>query len=467
MKAHLILLMLIWVINHNLSAQTLSSEQMKSDFHIFRQALETFHPEMYRYTSEEEFDQLFERIEKSLNQPLSQQEFYKLLRPALVQLKDGHIKWIVQGKDQHYGFFEENLFPIRLYFEEDKVYAIHHYLNEAIPELPEVTAINGIPIPKIKNQLLQSLTYGDGESLGGKYYELNRFFSAYYSTELGTSETYTIDWIVNGYPQKWTGKGISKTEIEETYPASQEPFSFKKINDRTAMLKINRFFSMKREPDFNKFLKTSFKSLSEEGISNLILDLRGNEGGNEKLGIELYRYIALKPFQYYNYLSTRPNSSVDFDHNTSKLFRIVNSFSKEKDGDYQFTKSPGLKPIKPYSLAFKGEVILLLDGQSFSVTTEFASRAQSDHRVTIIGEETAGGAEGNSSGFFTIVTLPNSKIDLGIPRIGFHIADLDKSINPNRGIIPNEVIQPTASDIQDQKDPVMDQALKLVGKLEN
>ncbi|MEN2281472.1 S41 family peptidase [Algoriphagus sp. SE2] len=308
------------------------------------------------------------------------------------------------------------------------------------------------------------MTYGDGESLGGKYYELNRFFSAYYATEYGISDSYRVDWIVNGTQQTWEGKGISKTEIEKTYPASQDPFSFKKVNDRTAVLKIDRFFSMKGEPDLKKFFKSSFTTLSEEGISNLILDLRGNERGNEKLGIELYKYLALKPFHYYRYLSTRPNSSVDFDHHTSKIFRIANSFSKEKDGIYQFVKGSGLKLEEPHPLAFKGKVVLLLDGQSFSVTTEFASKAQSDQRVFIIGEETAGGAEGNSSGFFSIVTLPHSKIDLGIPRIGFHMADLGENIDQNRGILPDEEIRPSALVILHQKDPVMERALQLSEK---
>ncbi|MEN2281473.1 hypothetical protein AAGF08_04985 [Algoriphagus sp. SE2] len=95
MKNRFRILVILYLFTQGLYSQTLSPEQMKSDFHIFKEALETFHPEMYRYTTKEEFDQLFETIEKGLNQPLSQQEFYKLLRPALVQLKDGHIKWIV------------------------------------------------------------------------------------------------------------------------------------------------------------------------------------------------------------------------------------------------------------------------------------------------------------------------------------------------------------------------------------
>lgn len=422
---------------------------------------------MYRFSSPEVFESQFEHIENALQNPMSQQDFYKLLRPVLVSLKDGHIKWIVQGKDQHYAFFEENLFPVQLYFEGEKVFSIRHFSGENIPQLAEVISINNQPIQSVKNQLLSVLTFGDGESQSGKYYQLNRYFPAYYSTEYGVSETYTLEWKVNGKIEKWTGKGISREEIEKHFTQTELPFSFKIINGWTAIMKINRFYSMPDEMDFSKFLKNSFENLKSQGISNLILDLRGNEGGSEKLGIELYGYLALDKFRYYDYLSTRPNQKVDFPHYTSKIFRLANSLSKEKDGVYQTTLGPGRKTKKPNRLAFQGNVILLLDGQSFSVTTELASRAQSDGRVTILGQETAGGSGGNSSGFFTITTLPNSKIDLGIPRIGFHMADLSDKTDPKRGVMPQESIIPSAENILYGADPVMERALQKVVKPQN
>jgi hypothetical protein len=96
------------------------------------------------------------------------------------------------------------------------------------------------------------------------------------------------------------------------------------------------------------------------------------------------------------------------------------------------------------------------------VTTEFSSRVKSDGRATFVGVETAGGAEVNSSGFFTIITLPYSKIDLGVPRLGFHMADLDPKMDKNRGIIPDILLAPTAEDVLSGKDPVMERALQLV-----
>ncbi|RIW15775.1 peptidase S41 [Algoriphagus lacus] len=449
----------LWV--PNLLGQDLKPEEMREDLLIFRESLEKFHPEMYRYTDRQTFENHFKAIEAQLTTPKSQREFYNLLKPVLVDLKDGHIKWIVQGQDQHYGFFQDQLFPLRLYFEEQIVKVISHLGGEKVPVLAEVKSINGETIEAIREKLLAGLTYGDGESLGGKYFQLNRYFAAYFSTEYGVSESYTVELTDSGKSVKWEGKGIGKDQIEANFKEAEEPFSFKMTNGWTGIMDINRFFSYKGEPDFKKFLKNSFESLENEGISNLILDLRGNEGGNEKLGIDLYKYLALDEFDYYDFVTTKPNQKVDFENYTSKIFRMANSFSKEKDGKYLFTKAPS-KTEKPYKNAFQGNLIVLVDGQSFSVTTEFSSRVKSDRRATFVGEETAGGAEVNSSGFFTIITLPHSKIDLGVPRLGFHMADLDSSMDKNRGIIPDVRVVPTAGDLLSAKDPVMERALQLV-----
>lgn len=452
----------LWI--PNLLAQDLKPEEMREDLRIFRDGLERFHPEMHRYTDQESFEKRFSEIESVIKSPMDQRDFYKLLRPVLVDLKDGHVKWIVRGKDQHYGFFTEKLFPLHLYFEGERVKVLGNFGGEEVPALAEVKSINGMPIEAIRTKLLAGLTYGDGDSQGGKYYQLNRFFAAYFSTEFGVGDVYSVELLSKGKTLTWEGKGISNDQIESKSEESDDPFAFKITNGRTGILDINRFFSYKGEPNFKKFLKNTFETLSDDGISDLILDLRGNEGGNEKLGIELYRYLAQDKFRYYDYVTTKPNQKVEFEHYTSKIFRIANSFSKEKGGKYLFTKAPS-KVQRPHKNAFSGNLIVLLDGQSFSVAPEFASRVQSDRRATIIGEETAGGAEVNSSGFFTILTLPHSHIDLGIPRLGFHMADLGSNMDKNRGIVPDQIIIPSAEDILNGKDPVMEKALELVVRL--
>jgi len=65
---------------------------------------------------------------------------------------------------------------------------------------------------------------------------------------------------------------------------------------------------------------------------------------------------------------------------------------------------------------------VLVNGFSFSVTSEFAAVAKATGRAKLMGQETGGTYSGNNSGTFVLVTLPNSRLVLGIPMLGYYMA---------------------------------------------
>lgn len=461
MKTKRLIASLFFFICCTASAQEISQEKLQEDFDIFKDALTRFHPELYRYSDSAAVHRLFAEVEENIKHPMSQRDFYRQMLPILAEVKDGHLKWIVKGQDQHYPFFSENLFPIRLYFSSEGVYAHSGFGQKIEQPGAKVLSINGTPIDEIQKRLMAMMTFGDGDSFGGKRYSLNRYFSGYFSTEFGVSDTYHVEMELGGKVVSWSGKGVSKEMIESAFSGDSQVFSFEVLDEQTALMDINRFYTFSEDPDYSKFLRTSFQEMADRDLQTLILDLRGNEGGNEKFGIELYQYLALKDFRYYDFVSSRENQKTDYPVYTSKVFRVLNSFSKMEGKTLNFTKAPGLGMTKPAREAFAGKVILLLDGQSFSVTTEFAARAQADRRVVILGEETAGGVAGNSSGFFTILTLPNSQIDLGIPRLGFHMADLLPDQDKRRGVLPDQPFQSSTDDMINGKDSLLELAKSL------
>ena len=101
-------------------------------------------------------------------------------------------------------------------------------------------------------------------------------------------------------------------------------------------------------------------------------------------------------------------------------------------------------------------------GLVFSVTAEFAAVAHYLKRATFIGEETGGGYYGNNSGTFVIVTLPNTKLNVGIPMMAYYTKVKGYS-HPDRGVIPDYEVKTRISDILQGKDPVLEFGLKLIG----
>lgn len=454
------------------SAQTLNPDQLRADFDRFRTALNEVHPEMYRYTPKPVFDSLFAATAAQLNRSMTQQEFYGAMNPLLVALRDGHIKWIVSGRDEHYPFATERLFPLKLYFLNDKAWVVANYGTTTIPEGVELISINGLSIPAILQRLLPKMTFADGNRIGGKYEDLNHFFSGYYATFIGAPELFDVVYREGNEHKTMrlspTTESAIKAYTEKHKPATQPPFRLTVTDQQTAVMTVERFWAGKDEPDFDTFLKTSFRDIKTRKVQNLILDLRNNEGGEETWGVRLATYLSDQPFQYYDHISVRQKKKYSFPAWTPKLYVKLRWLVLKKQGEgYVFTKHRGLKKQKPNRDAYRGNLFVLINGSSFSVTTELAARLHADRRkragnVTFVGQETGGGYKVNSSGIFTITQLPNSKIDLGIGMFGFHMANVSDNPYADRGIIPDHIVEPTINDVIHQNDTVLNYTLNLI-----
>src|SRR5262249_44147230 len=70
--------------------QKLEPEKLVADFRMARGALEEGHSGIYRSTSKEELDRIFDEAQKSLDKPLSVLEFYRVIVPVVAAIKCGH-----------------------------------------------------------------------------------------------------------------------------------------------------------------------------------------------------------------------------------------------------------------------------------------------------------------------------------------------------------------------------------------
>ncbi len=255
-----------------------------------------------------------------------------------------------------------------------------------------------------------------------------------------------------------------KSYIEKNKPAPQKPFRLTYSNAETAVMTIERFWDDKKEQDYKDFLKTAFRELKEKQIHHLVLDVRNNEGGNEPYGLLLYSYLAKQPFRYYDHIKVAQKEKISFAAWTPGIYtKVIRKFMlRKREEGYVFNYPRMLKETRPKKDAFTGELYVLVNGNSFSVTTEFSSRVHADSRATFIGQETGGGYRTNSSGMFTIVQLPNSKIDLGIPMFGFHMGHVPSQIRHGQGIIPDHVVVPSVEDILKKQDKAMEYTLQLI-----
>ena len=168
--------------------------------------------------------------------------------------------------------------------------------------------------------------------------------------------------------------------------------------NNVAIMEFNKFSNPAR---MELFADSMFSDLRQKRISNLIIDIRNNSGGDSGVGDILLKYISDKPF-------------TQFD----KMLVKITPKTIELSGDS--TMQPGLyyietdtaqmeKPFTNEEGHYDGKVFLLISNRTYSSASSFAWIFKKLGIGKIIGEETGG--MNVSYGDVVTYTMPISKLE--------------------------------------------------------
>jgi C-terminal processing protease CtpA/Prc len=328
----------------------------------------------------------------------------------------------------------------------------------------EIVSINGKSIDKLIKVLFENI-FADGRVVSSKYEELNNFFAGYYATFIGPANKFTVGYIgANGKKETTILPSINKSKITNE-ALSNDTFSITYPSAGIALLRIPVFEDEGKRPSYSDFLANTFKEIKGKKISSLIIDLRDNEGGTDAFGFKLYSYLTTKPFRYYDHFTVVTNKPYSFAEYAQfpPGIDVLKKTLVKVNNEYHFIHKDGLSLLQPQPDAFTGKVYILQNGYSFSVTSEFCSIAKDNGRAVTIGDENGGTFQGNNSGAFALVQLPNTKIGLDIPLLGYYM-HLQHPHPSAHGIPADYNIIPSIKDVLQKKDVVLEQALRIANE---
>jgi len=227
----------------------------------------------------------------------------------------------------------------------------------------------------------------------------------------------------------------AKTMTDKEFRAEQkarkekskfEPFKCQEMSKEVVACKLYSFIVEKN--DIDKMMKQAAK------YPKFILDLRGNGGG----------YVVVEQYL--------------LSHFFSREVKIADLVTRNK-AETRLTKPVGDRE-------YKGEVIVLVDSNSASASEITARVLQLEKRAKIYGDVSSGSV-------MTSVAVPFKSIvssfaDYAIIQTGMSltVADVvmrDGSRLENTGVIPDEVLQPTAVGMAQKTDPVLAYAAVKLG----
>jgi len=223
--------------------------------------------------------------------------------------------------------------------------------------------------------------------------------------------------------------------------------------------------SFGRDYKLRSFFRQSFRNLRKHHVDHLIIDVRSNGGGSVGNSTVLSKYLTKQPFKIGDSLYAIDKRSHYGKYIQNNFFnKLFISFltKRNKKGEYHFGyfERHYFKPKKKNH--FDGKTYILTGGNSFSATILFTSSIMKQENVTVVGEETGGGAYGNTAWLIPDFTLPETGVRFRLPLFRLVI---DKNNPKNgRGIIPEVESLPTQQAVAAGRDFKLDTALELIKK---
>jgi Peptidase family S41 len=457
-----------------------SPDQLQQDYELFRNILEESHPSLYWYTPKDSVDHFFEAGAGKLVDSLTENKFRNVLSYVLAQIHCGHTS--VRASKAAVRYSERTrtwMFPLNIKAWKDTVMVTSNLSRRDSNVMRGVLlkSIDNKPISVIVDSMFQHIS-ADGYNTTHKFQSISNsgVFRAMYGSIYGLKAKTPIEYIDTSGALIRTGISLG-TQIVDTARIrrqAQNPLSKKerrklllesmrnmKIDTslRTAFLEVNTFSSGNK---LRPFFRESFRQICRQHINNLVVDMRGNGGGSVILSNLLTRYISEKPFKIADslYAVKKKSRYKRYENNyfLDRLFLLFLTHKKE-DGYYHFNhfENKYFKPRKTNH--FNGTTYILIGGNTFSAATLFTKALVDQSNVIVVGEETGGGAYGNSAWLIPDVTLPNTKVRFRLPLFRLVI---DKNATKGRGVIPEVEADPSVRAIRKNEDYKMNKVLEMI-----
>jgi len=452
MKKYLVILFL--TLCHWSSAQNFTLEKAREDLLFLKESIETYNPGLELYHPDFS-DQATDLIDQLPSEGLSRFEYRTRVAQLCALSHEGHFSVGNWRDTVHQGILSSEIpyLPIEVKLSGEKIFIKYDYSRERQMEAgDEILSINGQPSSQVLDFLI-SAQPSDGFIRTYALEKIEGSFGPYYLLAYGPQDSVEIEYLNASQERKvMKMKTLIRSEQVDNFKKyklgtigsdakAADGFYQLSYQGNTAILSLPSFdFRRVNKYDVkaDKMYRKLFQELANNGVENLIIDLRDNTGGRNEFADEMVPFIMKKEA-------------------TEKYLKITRSW-EGKEREYRMPK------ISRY--AFTGRILVLVNGETFSSGSSLSRYLKEYGEATFIGTETGTRYEGFVAGSQEVVSLPNSGMEIGIPRWVILYPKSEKQTTVNRGLIPDYIIPFSMGDYLQGNDLHLQKAFELIGPME-
>jgi hypothetical protein len=457
-----------------------SPEELRADFAQMYRGLKAAHFNLYAFTPKRELDKSYAQLLGQIYRPMTRFEAKILFELFAADVRMGHTR--VDSPTADWNAYRRNGgrgFPLQIRIADERVYVAENLSGlDAVRPGDEITGLNG---QTMAHWLKRTERHVSAETSEMANSIMEYDFAIYLWVELGAAAGFDIE----------TRSGSSAAQhlrlpartLEEMEAARlnqpavldlENPVREAKLLDHgVAYLRPGPFYNSEAKSGadewdvagFREFIDHAFEGFLQAGANRLIIDLRGNPGGDNLFSDVMVSWFATRPFRFASQFKIKVSAesiaanTARIEHDAAAAGPVsreyADLYARSRIGDMVDFSIPQALPRA--GKRFDGQVFVLIDRQSYSNTVAVAALVQDYRFGAIVGEATSDMA--STYGAMEQFALDHSGLLVGYPKA--------RIVRPNgdlraRGVTPDIAIRVPI--VQSPEDEVLQQALAIASR---
>jgi hypothetical protein len=451
--------------------------ELRADFAQMYRGLQAAHFDLYAFTPKPELDRRYAQVLAKIDRPMTKLEAKVLFELFAAQVRMGHTR--INSPTAEWNAFRESGgkgFPLSIRIVEDRVYVAANLSGlDAVRPGDEITRLNG---QSMQSWLKRTERHVSAETSYMAHSLMEYDFAIYLWVEQGAADAFDIVTRRGGAPAQSTHLPARSSEDMEAARRLQPPGldlenplrEARLLDAGVAYLRPGPFYNAEAKTgadewdvsSFRQFIDHAFDEFLEAKASRLIIDLRGNPGGDNLFSDVMISWFATRPFRFASQFKIK----VSAESVAANAARIANDaeaagpisrqfadlYARSRIGDVVDFAIPEASPRT--GRRFEGKVFVLIDRQSYSNAVAVAALVQDYGFGVIVGEATSDMA--TTYGAMEQFALDHTGLMVGYPKA--------RLVRPNgdlrsRGVTPDIAIRVPI--VQAPRDEVLQQAIAI------
>jgi Peptidase family S41 len=454
-----------------------SPAELRADFAQMYCGLQAAHFNLYAFTPKGELDKRYAQLLAQINRPMTRFEAKVLFELFAAEVRMGHTR--VDSPTADWNAYRKNGgkgFPLQIRIADQRVYVAENLSGlDAVRPGDEITRLNG---RSMAQWLKRTERHVSAETSSMAHSIMEYDFAIYLWVELGAAAEFDIETRSASSAARLlrlparTSAEMEAVRLKQPVVLDLEnpPREAKLLDHGIAYLRPGPFYNSEAKTGaeewevagFSEFIDHAFEGFLQAGASRLIIDLRGNPGGDNLFSDVMVSWFATRPFRFASQFKIKVSAesiaanAARIEHDAAAAGPVsreyADLYARSRIGDEVDFPIPQALPRA--DKRFDGKVFVLIDRQSYSNTVAVAALVQDYRFGVIVGEATSDMA--STYGAMEQFALDHSGLLVGYPKA--------RIVRPNgdlrsRGVTPDIAI--SVPIVQSPRDEVLQLAIAI------